>query len=842
MRRFLLTALIILACSPFSRGQEHADSLVRLMSAKSMELLENEAHGSCRKVTGPARFLHNGTYLLCDTAYWYVDQEKIECLGNVKIIQDATVLTGDKLTYRVPDDLAEFRGSVVQLEDDKQNMLRTRHLDYNTRDSVAVFRNGGAMMDQDGQVIESLEGSYDSKAKLFTFKEKVNMFTDSVFIKTVFLLYEADKNLARFSRGIDAWKDEYMLSSDAGWYDRDAELFFFRDNVHGLGKTQETWSDSVYYWRNTNNIEMLGNAQMTDSTRNVTSLAGHMVYVDSLSTLTLTREPAVIGYMGGGGASSPADTVYFGADSLIYKTILACDVPEAVSGAAQKRLEDLEADAVAAHRRAAYEQALRAAEEARKNDPNRPPQNPAQASSRKSPAQDKVGKGTETPPADTTGGTASPPPADSVSAPPPDSTKLGFLTALRNVRLFKQDTQMFCDSLAYNDLDSLVRLYREPYVWNEIRRQYTADSIYVKTANGRLQKANLLTSSFVIIEEEPGRCYDQVRSTEMVAYFDTTSALVRFDALGDANAIFYLKEDSTFATVNKSAAKMLSSVFVGGEIDRVYYFDATKNDAYPLAQMKTEDRQFKGFNWAPEKRPSGPRSITSLTPRRSQRQAYASRPRAKYTQTDFYFPGYMDGVYRQIRENKIARERRRYEEARQEQGLTTPADTSYAAADSLISSRTAFAAADSLAGGAETLPLPDSLARSDSLKSGAPVSDTVLVDSKAAQKAAAKAAAKAEKARRKEEKRAAKAREWARLDSLDAVKAQLKLDKKAAKERARKRKTLQARIAREQKDARKIQEYVLKLQEKKRRAEAKETARQLKKERKSAKKTSPPSS
>src|SRR5574344_1390794 len=47
------------------------DSLVRLLDAKSASLIDN-MNGIYRKVIGPARFFHNNTYLLCDSAIWNV--------------------------------------------------------------------------------------------------------------------------------------------------------------------------------------------------------------------------------------------------------------------------------------------------------------------------------------------------------------------------------------------------------------------------------------------------------------------------------------------------------------------------------------------------------------------------------------------------------------------------------------------------------------------------------------------------------------------------------------------------------------------------------------------------
>ena len=64
-----------------------------------------------------------------------------------------------------------------------------------------------------------------------------------------------------------------------------------------------------------------------------------------------------------------------------------------------------------------------------------------------------------------------------------------------------------------------------------------------------MQKASLMSNAFIIVKED-SLCFDQIRATEMLAYFDTTGALTRFDALGEANAVFYLQEDSVYATVN----------------------------------------------------------------------------------------------------------------------------------------------------------------------------------------------------------------------------------------------------------------------------------------------------
>lgn len=846
-------------------GQE--DSLVRLISADSLQLVEIRGV-SYRKVVGrPARFLHNDTFLLCDSALWNVDTKIINAMGNVKIIQERTELKSDKLTYYIDGDLAEFRGTLVQLKDKDNNTLRTKYLDYNTKDSVAVFRNGGSMRDKDGQIIESRTGNYDSKIKTFVFTDDVNMFTDSIFVKTTYLKYESDQSLANFGYNTNAWKDEYMLTANAGWYNREFEKFFFHKNVHLMSDDQESWCDSLYFWRATSDVRMLGNVQITDTTRNVYSLAGRLDYLDSLKKVTLLRDPAVIStteekdeY-----GELQKDTVYFGADTIIYRTLQRWQIDSAEVVNAKERLNIVGTDPVNTLRKEAAEAAAKAAQEAAENDPNNPAYYEKQKREKEQAEKERIerekaeagilgnegdnqvkaivdearilatarardaekaakkaaakaekkaarearktqsdsititaeataaavrdfvdslsgetadsisvnfsdslsfrlsdstaldvdsasvpdwasvfagrdSRGSDEDPdgsdgedssdgedaadgidagdslaagRDSTALADSLAMADSLANIPKDTTKFGFLDAYRNVRVYRKSMQIVCDSLSYNDLDSLARLYHEPIVWNEDgRHEYVADSIYAVIRNQAMEKANLMSNAFIHIQEDTLH-FDQIKSAEMTAFFDGDGQLSRFDALGGSTALFYIEENDALATVNKKDCKMLSARFKEGEIEKIYYFETAKSDAFPVVQMTKEDQTLKGFAWQPEKRPEDKNAVTPLTLRPSQRTKYASVPKAKYVQTDIYFPGYISDIYRQIQIRdslKVVHARERQEAERRRLELERIRIADSLVRDSLIQA----GVLDSL--GRDVAALKDSIARAESLR------------------------------------------------------------------------------------------------------------------------------
>lgn len=725
------------AASAQKKTTEQTDSLVRLMKASSLELQERFGH-KYRK-TVDATFLHNGTYLICDTALWNVDTKIINCWGHVQLIQDQTVLTSDKLDYRIDDDLAQFRGKTVQLRNKKNNILRTRNLDYNTRDSIAIFRGGASMRDEDGQVIESMEGTYFSASKLFTFKDRVNMYTDSVFVKTTDLVYDGEAKLARFVAKVDFWKDDNMLSASRGWYQREQELFFFEDDVHGLSQNQEVWCDSLYFYRIPQNVLMLGRVHVQDTSRHVAGMANYMFYEDTLARVTMRDDAAVAMRTEQDNNGHKIDTLYMGADSIVYYTLKMCDIPESEVKDAAVRLEEMESDPVTTFRRKAAEEAAKAAakaaEEAAKNDPNRrgadaarnaaaadttakqeaPVVDKAPVTDRKAPAgrrsdagialTDSLGVSVDS----LSAGADSLSIADSLAMEPPkDTTKVGFLVGVGKVRLFRSDMQVRCDSLRYCDLDSIARFYINPYVWNDGNRQYTSDSLSVLVRNGGVDRASL-TSNALIITQEDSLYFDQIKGTDVMAYFDTTSALRRFDALGGATALFFLTENDEIATVNKVESKMLSALMdEEGQLDRVFYFESPKNDAYPIVQLPKTDLRMKGFNWNPDDRPKGREDITSMKVKPTERGIYERRPKASFRQTDIYFPGYMKSVYDGLEaERQRKREARR---ARQEAEDAAEAEAGYYPSDSLASMDSLIAAADS------TMALEDRLAaEADSL-------------------------------------------------------------------------------------------------------------------------------
>ena len=752
MRRILNLAFFLTLCLTVTYGQESRDSLVRLLSADKARLVEMNGK-AYRKVVGNAVFFHNNTYLKCDSAYWNVDDEYIDAIGSVRIEQENTVLTGDSLRYVIAENTAKFRGHLVELVDRDSNTLRTNYLDYNTKDSVAFFYRGGAMKDEDGNVIESLTGRYQSKIEQFDFIGQVEMFSDSLFFVCDTLYYYANRDLAEFFGHTAGWYDLNHISSGSGWYDRTTEKFFFTRDVYGLTEDYELWCDSLNYDRYAGYAHLLGEVQLLDTVDNAITLAGELRYWNEPRRAELYRDPAVVMINEEDGVR---DSIFMASDTLIYYTMRMCDVDSAVVASAKERHEAALVDPLAP--KTSGDSTASGAGKTSGGPSTGSPVSGASSvpgassssgamtsspasggSSTSSLTEDKVSEGTATSSessdtlgietdslevsgvddlsdslsvADTSGSpvpTSAPDSlavpdslsvsdsltvsdslavsdsltvadslavsdslavpdslsvsdslavsdslsvADSLAVVPPDTTQVDFVEAYHNVRIYKSDVQVLCDSLLFNSIDSIARLFDAPVLWYEIESQITADSMQFLMRNGTLDKGLLFANCFVISEEEPGQYYHQIKSPEMIGYFKD-GQIARFDALGGVTAMFYVAEDSVVTTMNQKECRIMTGRMKDGQVQRILYTENITSDVYPVRDLTPEMMTLRNFNWMPDMRPATRFSVTDRPIRPSGRKYTVPSPdfpRFKYAEK--YFTGYMDQVMAEITARK----------------------------------------------------------------------------------------------------------------------------------------------------------------------------------------------
>lgn len=636
LSKFIIFLLLVLhfQIDGYAQNSAGADSLVRLIEAKSAHLIEVNGV-SYRKIVGPATFLHNNTYLKCDTALWNVNTNIIDAIGHVEILQENTSLTSDRIEYVADESLAKFRGTLVQLLDRDGNILNTNYLNYNTKDSIATFFNGAAMRNNDGNLIESVEGMYFSKDKLFRFKDSVAMFTDSVLISTTLMDYHTDTDIAEFKEKTVAWRDSSILYANSGRFVRPQDLFVFDKDSYILTQEQELWADKLMYYRTTGNAELYNNVQVLDTVQKSICLAHKAVYIPDPRKIELTEKPAVAMYSV---EKDVPDTLFLAADTILYRTRRMFEVDSAYIIQAQERIKLSAIDPIAIHdneRKAA-----------KKKSSSKLPAGAIEGGIASDLKIDKDKLSGIKQMSDTLNSVQMQESVDSLEYEHPvvenDTSQVHFIDAFHNVRFYRSDVQGKCDSLVYTGLDSMARFYSNPVMWQEGKNQFTADSIQAQLKNNALNKINLITNAFIAMQEDSVH-FNQIKSTEMAAYF-ADNELYRFDALGGVTALFFMQEDSVITLMDREECKMMTAKIKDNKIKRTRSIQDLKQNVFPVFNLTADEQRLKGFEWRGAERPQTRMEVTDRVIRPSGRLRIESILQPGYVYTKKYFPD----LYEQI--------------------------------------------------------------------------------------------------------------------------------------------------------------------------------------------------
>ncbi|MBO7263204.1 MAG: hypothetical protein J6U93_01635 [Alistipes sp.] len=224
---------------------------------------------------------------------------------------------------------------------------------------------------------------------------------------------------------------------------------------------------------------------------------------------------------------------------------------------------------------------------------------------------------------------------DSIDRTPPfpEDSVYKMIKGYRNVRMFRSDSQMVCDSLIWLNTDSIIRLYIEPVMWNE-ENQITSDSMAIYTRNEMLTKAHFMGDPIMGMEIDT-MYYNQVAGKDMIAYF-ADGEVYRNDVDGNAQTIYYMQEEDSPEVTGLMYIESASISFylVEGEIDKIAYKQNPTYVLYPMNMIpETQDLKLKDFDWFYERRPQRD-SVFDRGIRPTQRMDISSRQKPRFRITE----------------------------------------------------------------------------------------------------------------------------------------------------------------------------------------------------------------
>lgn len=195
---------------------------------------------------------------------------------------------------------------------------------------------------------------------------------------------------------------------------------------------------------------------------------------------------------------------------------------------------------------------------------------------------------------------------DTLSQMQPDSI-YRLMKGFRNVKIYRTDFQVVCDSITGVSTDSTLHLYIDPVLWHG-NNQITSDSMTVYTARQKIERAKFFGNP-VMSSELDTVYYNQITGKSMTAYF-RDNQIFRNDVNGNAQTIYYMTdgEPPVVTTMVVIESGDLSFYFENKELTQMTWRANPDYKFYPIfPEFQVPDDQsfyLKGFHWEGARRPT----------------------------------------------------------------------------------------------------------------------------------------------------------------------------------------------------------------------------------------------
>lgn len=313
----LSTFCMIFANTPDNNPRTKSPNLIHLIHADVMYKTPSDYRATI--LVGHVRLLHNGTYLDCDSARYYKEDNSFDAFGHVKMLQGDTLsLVSDTLFYDGFDERARARGHCTMIH--RNTKLVTSYLDYDRLYDVGMYINGGTLYDKEN-VLVSDWGQY-------TPKTREAFFTDNVVLKgyeeddkkhvkdpkftlvSDTLYYYTDTQKAKIVTPTNITSnDGTFVYGEAGDYDTQKGEGFLLNRSYVIKDMRKIVGDSLYSSNETGVSEAYGNVILTDD-ENMCMLTGDFCsYNQNTGEAVATDRAVAYEY-------SQKDTLYVHADTL----------------------------------------------------------------------------------------------------------------------------------------------------------------------------------------------------------------------------------------------------------------------------------------------------------------------------------------------------------------------------------------------------------------------------------------------------------------------------------------------------------------------------------------------
>ena len=636
VRIFLFSVLLTLvSIAAFSQGRQ--------IEIRSSELIKGFQTSGFARIIRPV-FAQEGSTLAADSADFNQAANTFDAFGHVVITQPSgTTIYSDLLNYNGNTKLAILTNNVRFIDGDAT--LTTNHLTYNMNTRIGIYTGGGKIVNGKN-VLTSKNGYYFAATRDAYFRNNVILTTPDALIKNDTLRYNSNSKIAYFYGPSNIYgKDDTLYTENGTYNTNNDQARFGKNNLYTQGSKSLT-GDSLFYDRKAGYGKAIGHVTFIDTAQKAILKGGLGEYKKLDESILVTKNPYVV--IISETDSSKIDSIWMTADTLLSKVVFTRDLipykqdeiipddqisindtPEINTQDAIKPVMPDQKDNNLALRKGSKKPEMNVTED-RAEIPTEvkiPPPPVKIAPPKLDKKKDKSVKDTLNKKAlsDTTKVVSSI--KDTVNL---DTTRTRMIMAYHHAKIFKSDLQARADSMFFSYADSTVRCYVNPMVWAQ-GSQLSGDTIYLQMKNKKLDNMLLHHNSFIVnTEDADSTNFNQIKGKVITGYFKENKLNNMF-VDGNAESVYYLKEDSTYSGLNHMVSSRLRILLKDNKLNNISAIRTIEASITPMKDLQEEDRVLKGFIWKPRDRPKSKEEIIPQLAKAEQKPAAAKKSEKKST-------------------------------------------------------------------------------------------------------------------------------------------------------------------------------------------------------------------
>lgn len=287
-------------------GSAQQSKKIRLIQAD--EALYNKALGvDIQRIIGNAIFEHEGALLYCDSAHLNNSNNSIKAFSKVHIKSSDTLhLYGDSIYYNGETKIAQVFDNVKLI--DNQTILTTDRLIFDRNTGVASYVTGGHIVNENN-TLDSKRGYYHTNSKDFFFRIDVVLKNPDYTMNCDTLHYNTQSKIARFKGPTTIKGKDTDIYTENGWYNTLTDISEFNENARIKNGNQIMTGDSLYYDREKGFGKAFRNIKVVDTVENVVVLGQYAVYNKAIGyTMITDRAEALL--------IDESDTLFMHSDTM----------------------------------------------------------------------------------------------------------------------------------------------------------------------------------------------------------------------------------------------------------------------------------------------------------------------------------------------------------------------------------------------------------------------------------------------------------------------------------------------------------------------------------------------